>query len=280
MNNKIYPCLWFDGQAKAAAELYTTVFGDCKITVDTPMVVNFELFGKKFMGLNGGPMFKINPSISIMVTCESDEEIENAYNKLLDGGSIMMPLDKYPWSEKYAWVKDKFDMTWQLMLGDLKQGGEKIVPTFLFTGDKFGRAQEAIELYTSLFPDSKAHQAMLYQEGEGQPVGSLKFGHFTLAKDLFAAMDGPGEHKFTFNEGVSLFVECDDQAEIDKYWNALTADGGKESQCGWLRDKFGVSWQIVPKVLGKLMSDPSKGQKVMQVVMKTIKFNIAELENA
>jgi predicted 3-demethylubiquinone-9 3-methyltransferase (glyoxalase superfamily) len=280
MNNKIYPCLWFDGQAKAAAELYCSIFSNAKITVDTPMVVNFEIEGKKFMGLNGGPMFKINPSISILVTCESNEEIENAYNKLLDGGSVMMPLDKYPWSEKYAWVKDKFDMTWQLMLGDLSKGGEKIVPTFLFTGDKFGKAQEAIQLYTSLFPDSKAHEAQLYQEGEGQPVGTLKFGHFTLAKDLFAAMDGPGEHKFTFNEGVSLFVECDDQAEIDKYWNALTADGGKESQCGWLKDKFGVSWQIVPRVLGKLMSDPSKGQKVMQVVMKTIKFNIAELENA
>jgi len=282
MNNKIYPCLWFDGQAKAAAAFYSSVFNNVKITVDTPMVVNFEIEGKKFMGLNGGPMFKINPSISIMVTCESDEEIENAYSKLLEGGKAMMALDKYPWSEKYGWVVDKFGMTWQLMLGDLSKGGEKIVPVFLFVGEVYGKAQEAIQLYTSLFPDSKAHEAQLYQEGEGQQVGTLKFGHFILAKDLFAAMDGFGAHEFKFNEGVSLFVECEDQAEIDKYWNALTSDGGKESQCGWLKDKFGVSWQIVPKVLGQLMGsgDAAKSQRVMQVVMKTVKFNIKELEEA
>jgi predicted 3-demethylubiquinone-9 3-methyltransferase (glyoxalase superfamily) len=141
MKNPIYPCLWFDGQAKAAAEFYCTVFKNSKITTDTPMVVNFDLNGRKFMGLNGGPHFK-------------------------------------------------------------------------------------------------------------------------------------------FNEAVSFVVECDTQEEIDHYWNKLTSDGGMESQCGWLKDRYGVSWQIIPAVIGELMSDPAKGQRVMQEVMKMKKLDIAKMMNA
>ncbi len=280
MKNQIYPCLWFDGQAKEAAELYCSIFKDSRITADTPMVVNFEINGQKIMGLNGGPIFKINPSISLLVNCGSDSEIENAYNKLLEGGKAMMALNKYPWSEKYGWVVDKYGMTWQLMLGGLPPTGERIVPTFLFVGEQYGKAQEAIQLYTSIFPGSQAHEAQLYKEGEGQQVGTLKFGHFTLANNLFAAMDGAGAHEFKFNEAVSITVSCGTQEEIDTYWNKLTADGGEESKCGWLKDKFGVSWQIVPSVLGKLMTNPDKAQKVMQIVMQTVKFDIKQLEEA
>ncbi len=141
MNNPIYPCLWFDNQAQEADAFYCSVFKNSKITIDTPMVVNFELNGKKFMGLNGGPQFK-------------------------------------------------------------------------------------------------------------------------------------------FNESVSFVVECDDQNEIDYYWNKLTA-GGAESQCGWLKDKYGVSWQIVPKRLGELMKgDAKKSQRVMQVLMTMGKIEIAKLEEA
>ena len=141
MTNQIYPCLWFDGQAKAAADFYCSVFKNSKITVDSPMVVNFELNGKKFMGLNGGAQFK-------------------------------------------------------------------------------------------------------------------------------------------FNEAVSFVVECLDQKEIDYYWDNLTAAGGQESQCGWLKDKFGVSWQIIPAIIGQLMSDPVKGSRVMQVIMKMKKIDLEKLVNA
>ena len=141
MTNQIYPCLWFDGQAKVAADFYCSIFKNSKITTDTPMVVNFELNGKKFMGLNGGPMFK-------------------------------------------------------------------------------------------------------------------------------------------FNEAVSMVVECETQEEIDNYWNKLTADGGQESQCGWLKDKFGFSWQIIPAIIGKLMTDPEKGSGAMQELMKMKKIDIAKLVNA
>lgn len=279
MKNQIHPCLWFDGQAKAAAELYCSLFKESKITVDTPMVVNFELEGIKFMGLNGGPMFKINPSISIFVTCTSNEEIENLATKLNEGGSFLMALGTYPWSEKYAWVKDKFGMTWQLMLDEKVANGNRIHPSFLFSDKQFGKAKQAIQLYTSLFPNSKIHHQELYQDDESQAKGNLKFGHFTLNEAFFSAMDGPGNHEFSFNEAVSLVVECETQQEIDLYWNTLTTRG-EEIRCGWLKDEFGVSWQIIPSVLGKLMSDPQRAQRVMDAVMQMKKIDIETLENA
>src|ERR1700712_115446 len=141
MTNQIYPCLWFDGKAKAAAEFYCSVFKNSKIINDSPVVVTFELNGSRFMGLNGGPEFK-------------------------------------------------------------------------------------------------------------------------------------------FNEATSFVVNCDTQEEIDYYWNKLTADGGKESQCGWLKDKFGVSWQIVPSILASLMTDPDKAKRVMQAFMKMKKFDIETLKQA
>jgi predicted 3-demethylubiquinone-9 3-methyltransferase (glyoxalase superfamily) len=278
MNNSIYPCMWFNGQAKEAAEFYCGIFSNSKITTDNGMVVIFEIEGKKIMGLNGGPMFSITPAISLFVTCEKEEETEGIYNKLMDGGTAMMALNKYPWSEQYAWVKDKFGMTWQLMLGQVLPG-QKIITSFLFANEKYGHAKEAIDLYTSLFPNSQIHPLQFYRAGEEQAEGKLKFGHFTLSNQTFSAMDGPGDHAFSFTEGLSLVVECDTQEEIDHYWNNFTKEG-QESMCGWLKDKFGVSWQIVPKVLGSLMSDPEKGGRAMQALMKMKKLDINGLVNA
>jgi predicted 3-demethylubiquinone-9 3-methyltransferase (glyoxalase superfamily) len=279
MNNSIYPCLWFNQQAKEAATFYCSVFNNAKIIADTPMVVKFEIEGKVIMGLNGGPMFKINPAISLFVTCQSNEEIENTWNKLIEGGTAMMPLDKYPWSEKYGWVVDQFGMTWQLMLGELPEGAQKITANFLFVGNQYGKAQEAIIHYTAVFPNSQIFNLQIYQAGEAQPEGKLKFGHFSLNHEQFAAMDGFGNHEFQFNEGVSLVVECETQQEIDHYWNKLT-EGGTEVQCGWLKDKFGVSWQIVPTILSSLMSNPAKAEKTMQAFLKMKKFDIEELIKA
>ena len=141
MKKQMYPCLWFDGQARAAADFYCTIFPNSKIINDSGMVVNFELNGQFFMGLNGGDNFQ-------------------------------------------------------------------------------------------------------------------------------------------FNEAVSFVIPCKDQEEIDHYWYKLIADGGQESQCGWCKDKFGLSWQVVPTILGKLMSNPEKGQRVAQAFMKMRKFDIEALQNA
>lgn len=281
MNNNIHPCIWYDGNAKAAAEFYCGLFPDSKITADTPMVVNFQLSGQKFMGLNGGPMFKSNPSISFMVISESDEEITMLWEKLTESGMIMMALDKYDWSEKYGFCQDKFGLAWQIMKGNYSDVNQKITPTFLFVGNNYGRAEAAVKYYTSVFPASSISGILLYQENEGtDQAGKVKHSQFIVDGKVFMAMDGFGNHNFAFNEAISFVVECKDQQEIDYFWNTLTADGGKESMCGWLKDPFGVSWQIVPTILGKLMSDPAKAGKVMQAFMQMKKFNIAALEKA
>lgn len=274
MNNQIHPCLWFDGQAKEAATFYCSVFKDSKITVDTPMVVNFELRGKKFMGLNGGPMFKINAAISVFVTCKTIEETDEIYNRLAEGGTPLMAIDKYDWSERYGWIKDKFGLTWQVMLSE----EEKISPSLLFTGDGFGKAEEAINFYTSVFDNSGVTTLQHYAD-ETPFAGKILFSEFKLNDYNIIAMDGPGAHTFSFNEAVSFVVECQDQEEIDYYWNKLT-EGGTESMCGWLKDKFGISWQIIPANIGKLINNPEKGGRAMQAMMTMRKLNIKQLEEA
>lgn len=279
MNNRIHPCLWFDGNGKEAADFYTGIFENSRITIDTPMVVMFEIEGKKIMALNGGPTYKLNPSISFYVSCESVEEIDEYYNKLIDGGMAMMALDKYPWSERYGWVADKFGTTWQLILHPEHALNQKISSAFLFTGSMFGHAAEAMKKYTSIFPNSKILAENLYPDGDPQIAGKLMFGQFSIDNEVFVAMDGPGEHKFQFNEAYSLVVECDDQDELDKYWTKLT-EGGEEVQCGWLKDEFGVAWQILPKILPSLLTDPEKSKRVMVEVQKQIKLDIQKLVDA
>ena len=283
MKNKIYPCLWFDGQAKAAAELYCSVFPNSKITVDTDMVVNWELNGQKMMGLNGGPMFKPTPSVSFYVTCGTGEEVDALWEKLAENGAAMIPLGTYPWSEKYGWIKDRFDITWQITLDKTRPMGQTITPSMLFTQDSHGKGNEAIDFYTGVFPDSHLNFKALYEEGESTyaTTGMLKFSHFNLGSQSFIIMDAGFAQPYTFNEGISFVVDCDGQDETDYFWNALT-EGGSESQCAWLRDKFGVSWQIVPRQLMQLMGDKDreKAGRVMQAMMKMKKIIVADLENA
>ena len=157
---------------------------------------------------------------------------------------------------------------------------QKIIPALMFTQAVAGKAEEAMQFYTSLFPGSSIKEISRYEKGEGDVEGTVKHGRFLLEGQLFVAMDSSMPHAFTFSEGVSISVNCDTQEEIDHYWNSLTANGGQESMCGWLKDKYGVSWQIVPSMLGSLMSDPQKGQRVMQALMKMKKLEIDKLVNA
>lgn len=281
MSNKIYPCLWFDGKGKEAAEFYCTVFENSKVVTDTGLVQIFELNGKKFMALNGGPMFTINPSISFFVKCKSIEQTDATWNKLSDGGTALMPIDKYPWSERYGWVRDKFGVTWQLMVDETNSNSQSITPSLLFTNNVLGRAEEAIDFYTNIFPGSAAGMKAPYPEGD-QYAGKLMYAAYNLAGYDMVSMDGPGGHDFIFNEGVSFVVDCKDQEEVDYYWNKLTAEGGQESMCAWLKDKFGVSWQIVPTILGELIGSPDKEKagRAMQAMLKMKKIVITDLQKA
>ena len=280
MNQSFYPCLWFDGQAKAAAEFYSSIFPNSKILSHNPIVTMWELCGQKFMGLDGGPMFKANPSISFFVTCESREEIDAIWNQLAADGKIMMALNQYEWSDYYGFVEDKFGISWQIFKGKESDVNQKIVPCFLFTDNHFGKANEAVNFYTSVFENSKIEGVLFYNEEEMKEKNIVKHSQFILDGNVFMAMDGAGNHNFSFNEGLSFVINCDSQEQIDYYWNSFTQNGGQESMCGWCKDKFGVSWQIVPSILGSLMSNPEKASRVQAAFMQMKKFDIEKLMNA
>lgn len=142
------------------------------------------------------------------------------------------------------------------------------------------QAEEAATFYTSLFPNSEIVSTSRYPEGSPAPAGSVMSVQFRLADEEFTALNaGP---LFKFNESISFFVNCDSQEEVDTYWNAILANGGTESQCGWIKDKFGLSWQIVPALLGKLMgdSDKEKAGRVMQAMLKMKKIDCTLLQEA
>lgn len=282
---KITPFLWFDNQAEEAARYYASVFGNSlpgPITRngDAVLVVRFSLDGQTFDALNGGPQFRFNPSVSFFVMCETGAETDAVWQKLADGGMVMMALQSYPWSEKYGWVQDRFGLSWQVSQGKLSDVGQKFTPTLLFTGSQRGRGEEAVHFYTSLFPDASLDGLSHYKAGGAGPEGSLEHAQFRLFGQTFMAMDNPmAEPQFSFNEAVSFVVHCADQQEVDFFWEKLTADGGEESMCGWLKDKFGVSWQIVPDVLPRLLSDPDPAvaRRAMSAMMQMRKIEIDKL---
>ena len=204
MANQIYTCLWFDGQTKEAAAFYCSLFENTKIIATNPIVSKFELEGTPIKLLNGGALFSKNPSISLLVRCETMEEVEKIWNGLMDGGKAMMALNKYPWCEYYGWLFDKYGMTWQLFYAPLQRGEQKIISSIFFTNEVYGRAEEAISFYTIVFNESKIIFTEQYKDGESQPAGKLKFGSFEINHAQFVAMDGPGNHAFQFNEGCLL----------------------------------------------------------------------------
>ncbi len=279
MKNQMYPCLWFDGKAKEAADFYCSVFQHTKIMSENPMVVTFESAGQKFMCLNGGPHFTINPSISFFVVCTSEEEVDSAWTKLMEHGHALMELDEYPWSDKYGWLQDKYGVSWQLSFGKMEDVGQKFTPSLMFTGKQAGKAEQAIEFYSAIFKPSSVVGISRYTAEEPDVEGTVKHAQFHLQGNVFMAMDSSLQHAFGFNEGLSLVVPCETQKEIDYYWEKLSAVPEAE-QCGWLQDQFGVSWQIVPAVLEKLMGDPSRAQRVVDAFMKMKKFDIETLLNA
>ena len=281
MSNAIYPCLWFDGKAGAAAAFYASVFKDARVVSDTPMVSVVEIHGKKIMGLNGGPVFTINPAISLFVRCETIAETNRVWQQLIEGGSALMDIGTYPWSERYGWLKDQFGMTWQIAVVNNPGEPASICPSLLFTGQQFGRGAEAIRFYSGIFKTAETLVEYPYPDQDPN-AGKLLYAEILLNGSKLIAMDGPGEHLYSFNEAVSLVVDCSNQDEVDHYWNKLTAEGGKESRCGWLKDRFGISWQIVPRQLGEMIASPDreKAGRAMQAMLKMNKLIIADLEKA
>lgn len=304
---KITPHLWYDKEAKEAAEFYASAFPNSKIIStsvlrDTPSgdcdIVSFELAGYRFMAISAGPYFKFNPSISFILNFDPSkdlnarEHLDTLWNKLSEGGTALMPLDEYPFSKRYGWVQDKYGVSWQLMLTD-PDGEDRpfIIPSLLFVTEGCDKAEEATNFYISVFDHApravagESNRGMIARYPAGMKPnkeGAVMFTDFMLANQWFAAMDGSSQmHTFKFNEAVSLMVACKNQEEIDYFWEKLSAVPESE-QCGWLKDKYGVSWQIVPTALDEMMAsdDEEKIKRVTEAFLKMKKFDIAELERA
>ena len=274
-NTNIFPCIWFDGKAREAFDFYVSVFPHSKITDENPIVVKALLDGTEMMGLNGGPMYTPNPAISFMWVSNDKVAIARIWEKLTKDGRIFMQLDSYPWSESYGWVEDRYGVSWQLYYGPDDWKYNKLVPTLMFGQAQQGRCQQALDFYEKTFPAYKNDGLLRYSEGP--MTGQVQHTQFTLNGHLLMAMDSGVPQHLTFTEGVSLVLECDNQEAIDYYWNAFT-QSGEEGLCGWCKDPFGISWQVVPKNIVQLLFESSNPQKAQEALMQMRKIEIAKLQ--
>lgn len=290
---KIIPNIWFNRNAEEAGQFYASVFPDASSAVGArypeaklldfqkefageALVVNLDIEDYRLTFINAGPEFTPNPSISFMLNFDplrfdGDQELARAeldrlWERLAEGGQVLMPLQQYPFSAHYGWVQDLYGVSWQLTLTD--PAGEPrpfVIPSFLFGAAAQNQARAAIDFYVSLFGDSRIGTLVEYPAQTGPATeGAVMFADFQLAGQWFVAMDNGADQAFGFGCGVSLEVDCADQAEIDRFWEALSAVPEAE-QCGWLADQFGVSWQIVPETMGELMERPDAFQHMMQM---------------
>ncbi|RDW15180.1 hypothetical protein CWR48_19305 [Oceanobacillus arenosus] len=288
---KVIPHLWYDKEAKEAALFYIGLFGQSKllnvaVLEDTPSgdseLVSFELAGQEFQAISAGPYFKLNSSISLMVACETIEEVNSKWEALVDGGMELMPLGEYPFNKRYGWVQDRYGLSWQLMLVDEGKALQKITPNVLFSGDSCGMTEDAVAFYTEVFEGAQKGVISKYEPGEAQSSkAKVKYADFNLFGMNFSAMDNGMAGDINFNEAFSFIVNCKDQEEIDYYWDKLSAVPESE-QCGWVKDKFGVSWQIVPDNMEEILFKGSKDEsrRVSEALSKMKKIDISVLEKA
>lgn len=292
-SQRIVPNLWFPGTAEQAVDFYLDIFGqDSRLLAQQYypdeglpdfqrdfagelLVADFTLRGTRFGAINAGPAFTPTPALSFMLnvdpqrydsTAAARQDLEHLWTRLADGGQVLMPLDEYDFSQRYGWVQDRYGFSWQLILTDPQAEPRPfLVPAFIFGGPQQNRAAEAIDYWTKCFPDAQlGHRVNYLQDTGPATTASVMFSDLRLAGQWFVAMDAGAEQDFTFTEAISLVIACRDQDEIDRYWAALSAVPEAE-QCGWCKDRFGVSWQIVPQHMEQLMGRPGAYEAMLSM---------------
>ena len=288
---RIIPALWFEKEALEAVGGYVALFRDScihDITVlpgtssgDT-VVVDFQLANLQFKAISAGPYFSLNPSISLMVACESVEEVDSLHANLSVGGTELMPLGEYAFSKRYAWVQDKYGLSWQLFFHESNEPIPKIRPTLLFSDVACGKAEQALTFYTSVFSNSSVGRISRYEGQEGiDKRAVINYAEASLDGVPILLMDHGMGGDFTFNEAFSLVISCANKEEVDFYWEKLSVVPEAE-QCGWLEDAFGVSWQVVPKMIMDILAHGSEVQKerLTKAFLQMKKLDISELKKA
>ena len=274
MDQHITPAIRCNGNAEEAARFYADVFREGSVVEQVPgYAATVSAHGFRLSLISGGDQDTPNPSISCILNFDpllfggEDQArtyLDELYERLSTGG-VLMELGEYPFSPRYAWVRDRFGMTWQLMLTD--PAGEPrpfILPAFMFGGTNHANAEEATEAWIALFDDARRGALRRYAEGGPMEAGTVMFTDFTLRGTWMAAMDSGAFHDFTFTPGVSMIVSCRDQEEIDHYWAGLSAVPEAE-HCGWCVDRWGVSWQVLPHNIAELMADACTREKLLHM---------------
>ena len=274
MDQVITPAIWCDGTADEAAQFYTDVFRDTSIAEQAPgLAATVSIHGFRLSLINGGNQYAPNPSISCILNFDpllfggeeqARDYLDELYERLSTGG-VLMELGEYPFSPRYAWVRDRFGMTWQLMLTD-PDGDPRpfVIPSFMFGGTNHAHAEEATDTWIALFDNARRGALYRYEEGGPLDAGTVMFTDFTLRGTWMAATDSGTFHDFTFTPGVSMIVSCRDQEEIDRYWAGLSAVPEAE-RCGWCVDRWGVSWQVVPHNIAELMANAATRDKILHM---------------
>ncbi|WP_370614428.1 VOC family protein [Mumia qirimensis] len=290
---RIVPNVWCNRNAEEAGRFYAEALPDTRTEVEArypteglldfqqafagePLTVTVEIAGTRITLVNAGDEFRPTPALSFTLnfdplrfggaTPEGEQAARDAldatWTALADGGTVRMEIGEYPFAKRYGWVEDRYGVNWQLMLTD-PSGDPRpfVIPALMFGGAAQDKAAEAADFYVSLFESTPGGAEVGNRFPYGTPTGpasaeGLAFGEFRIGDQWLMASDFGADHYFGFSEGVSLEVQCEDQAEIDRLWDALS-DAPEAEQCGWLKDRYGVSWQITPVGLGKLMERPN-----------------------
>lgn len=287
---QIIPHLWFDHQVQEAVALYSAHLPHSKINFVTKLdgtpsgdvaVLDFTLMQKPFQAINGGPYFTFNEAISLMVGLPTAEAVENLYKILSPGGQVLMPLQEYPFSERYAWFTDCYGLHWQLMVDTAQDERRHLRPVLLFGAHQCGLAEAAMNYYATVFPEAQKGAISYYAPGEAQsPSAKINYAELRIGDFDLVLMDHGYGGANSFNEAISFIVLCKNQAEIDAYWDQLSHDPNAE-QCGWLKDRFGVSWQIVPENMQFYMQGPKEAvARVTEAFLGMKKFDLRALEAA
>ncbi len=295
-SQKIACMLWFENQAEKAVEYYIELFPNSKIGFKTYqsskdyqhihnhekelLTIEFWLDGFHFIALNGGPKYSVNPSVSFYAAYENEFFIDEIWAKLADQGTVLLPFENHELSSKYGKLIDRFDVTWHFALAERKDIREdRITPYLTFINQQHGKASEAVDYYVSIFKNAARNESIYYTENDSPEIsGNARNIHFTLENQHFMAMDSSIFHLYDFCEAVSFIIFCDNQEEIDYYQDKL-CEGGEAQTGGWLKDRYGLSWQVIPKMFFEILylQNPVLSQEILKAVMNMKKFSLTEL---
>lgn len=276
----IIPHLWYDTEAKEAVAFYVDLFGgklDWTYTItDTPSgdsdLIQFQLGDMTLAAISAGPYFKLNESMSLMVNVASKDEVTRLYQALSEGGRVLMPLGEYPFSPYYVWLEDRFGLSWQLSYAPDLDNSYQFDICLLFSQDQVGLAQPMLDYYKDKLPQASVGQLSYYGEGEAAvEAAKLNYAELLVAGQKMIVMDHGYGGEASFNEAFSLMVYVDSQDELNFYYDLLSAVPEAE-MCGWVKDQFGISWQIVPRILMEAYDTASPEQiKAVNAAVMTMK---------